>query len=258
MKNRRNFLAATAGALAGGAAMLLPKKVARAVDKGVRVLFNLGPNVKTSFNPQVADPEIDPSAYVHPYASVIGKVRIGKRVMIAPFASVRGDEGTPLWVGDDSNIQDGVVIHALETSEGGHKVEQNLFYVDGNEYAVFIGDRVSLAHQCQVHGPAVVCDDCFIGMQALVFKSVIGDGCVVEPGAKVVGVNVPAGRYVPMGTTLSQQSHADNLPKITEGYPFKTLNRGVVHVNTQLADAYNGQIPPELTEHPDRSETAAQ
>ena len=103
-----------------------------------------------------------------------------------------------------------------------------------------------LAHQSQVHGPALVEDDTFIGMQALVFKSTIGKGVVIEPGAIVVGVKVAACRYVPTGTILTKQSDADALPEITESYPFREINKAVVHVNTQLADGYNGKKPAHL------------
>jgi hypothetical protein len=34
---------------------------------------------------------------------------------------------------------------------------------------------------------------------------------------------------------------ADKLPVITDDYPFKTLNKGVVHVNTSLAKGYAAQ-----------------
>jgi len=72
--------------------------------------------------------------------------------MVSPFVSVRGDEGQPLFVGDDSNVQDGVVIHALETDR---ETGKNLIEVNGDKYAVYVGERVSLAHQVQVHRPVV-------------------------------------------------------------------------------------------------------
>jgi carbonic anhydrase/acetyltransferase-like protein (isoleucine patch superfamily) len=200
---------------------------------------NVHENVKTSFSPQVSSPDIDSSAYVHPLAAVIGAVHLGKRVMVSPAASVRGDEGQAIWVGDEANIQDGVVLHALETFSHGAPVEKNLVEVDGKKYAVHVGERVSLAHQSQVHGPSSVGDDTFVGMQALVFKAQVGKGCVIEPKALVLGVTVADGHYVPAGSVVTTQEQADALPAITDDYAFKTLNQGVVHVNVHLADAYN-------------------
>ncbi len=198
----------------------------------------IGKSVVTDFSSKSSEPVIDASAYVHPQAAVIGNVILGKNVMVSPFASVRGDEGQPLFVGDDSNVQDGVVIHALETEEHGKPVEKNLYEVEGKKYAVHVGRRVSLAHQVQIHGPAVVGDDTFVGMKSLVFKAAVGKGCVVEPGCIVLGVSVPDGHYVPAGTVLNSQEKANSLPVITDDYAFKSLNKGVVHVNTSLARAY--------------------
>jgi carbonic anhydrase len=198
----------------------------------------IGKSVVTDFSSKSSEPVIDGSSYVHPQAAVIGNVILGKNVMVSPFASVRGDEGQPLFVGDDSNVQDGVVIHALETEEHGKPVEKNLYEVDGKKYAVHVGKRVSLAHQVQIHGPAVVGDDTFVGMKTLVFKAAVGKGCVIEPGCILMGVSVPDGRYVPAGTVLNSQEKANSLPTITDDYPFKSLNKGVVHVNTSLAKAY--------------------
>lgn len=195
-------------------------------------------NVLADFCGNVSEPAIDPTTYVHPLASVIGNVTLGKNIMVSPTAAVRGDEGQPLFVGDDSNIQDGVVIHALETEMNGNPVEKNLFEVDGKKYGVYVGKKVSLAHQVQIHGPAVVLDETFVGMKALVFKSKVGRQCVIEPGAIVLGVNVADGRYVPAGAVIRTQQQADELPVITEDYPFRTLNKGVVHVNTALAKGY--------------------
>ena len=195
-------------------------------------------NVVTDFCAKVSEPVIDSTTYVHPLAAVIGNVILGKQIMVSPMASVRGDEGQPLYIGDHSNVQDGVVIHALETELNGKPVEKNLCEVSSRKYAVYVGNRVSLAHQVQIHGPAVVMDDTFVGMKSLVFKSFVGKQCVIEPGVILMGVTVPDGRYVPAGSVIKTQEQADQLPVITENYPFKTLNKGVVHVNTALAREY--------------------
>ena len=198
----------------------------------------IGKNVKTDFSARASEPVIDPSSYVHPLAVVIGNVILGKNIMVSPTASIRGDEGQPIYVGDDSNVQDGVVIHALETELNGKPVEKNLMEVDGKKYAVYVGSRVSLAHQVQIHGPAVVMDDTFVGMKVLVFKSFVGKNCVIEPGVILMGVKVADGRYAPVGSVIKTQLEADMLPTITADYPMKDMNKGVLHVNKALAKGY--------------------
>ena len=84
----------------------------------------------------------------------------------------------------------------------------------------------------------MVHDDTFVGMKTLVFKSLVGNGCVIEPGCLLMGVNVSDHRYIPAGSVIKTQTDADNLPEITEDYPMKDMNRGVIHVNTSLAKKY--------------------
>jgi carbonic anhydrase/acetyltransferase-like protein (isoleucine patch superfamily) len=201
--------------------------------------INVRANVAASFNSEINSPQVDATAYIHPMASVIGNVIIGERVFVAPVASIRGDEGQPIYIGNESNVQDGVVLHALETEKDGEAIEKNLIPVEDKKYAVYVGNQVSLAHQSQVHGPAKIGDGTFIGMQALVFKAQVGKNCVIEPGAKVLGgVKIADGRYVPAGTVVNTQEAADKLPEIIDTYPFKNLNKSVIEVNTQLADGY--------------------
>lgn len=209
---------------------------------GIVLIGWVGPNVKATFNLDVDVPVIAKTARIHPLAAVIGSVIIGEHIFVAPGASVRGDEGQHIFIGDDSNVQDGVVVHGLETFEGDHELTENEVEVEGEKYSVYIGKRVSLAHQSQVHGPARVGNDTFVGMQSFVFRTELGDHVVVEPGAKLIGVKVSAGRYVPALSLITKQEQADALPKITESYAYRNLNEGIVRVNVQLASA--GQPQP--------------
>jgi len=201
---------------------------------------NIRQNPVTPWNSKPTAPVIDSTAFIDPQASVIGNVTISASVMVSPMASIRSDEGMPIFVGNDSNVQDGVVLHALETiNEEGEPVEKNLVEVGGEKYAVYIGENVSLAHQSQVHGPAYVGNNTFIGMQAFVFKSKVGNNCVLEPTSAAIGVTIPDGRYIPAGMVVTSQAEADKLPEITEDYAYRHTNEAVVYVNVHLAEGYN-------------------
>lgn len=209
------------------------------------VLFsNIKPNVITPWNSKSTSPVIDHTAFVHPMASVIGAVTIGANVMVYPMASVWGDEGMPIFIGKDSNIQDGVVIHGLETiDEQGKLVENNLVVgSDGKKYTVYVGERVSLAHQSQAHCPALIGNDTFIGMQAFVFKAHLGNNCVLQPKSAAIGVTIPDGRYISAGMVITKQKDADNLPAVFEGYTYQKTNAAVVDVNDNLAKGYNAAM----------------
>jgi len=207
-------------------------------------LSNVMPNAVTPWNPTPTIPVIDHTAYIHPEASVIGAVTIGANVMVSPMASVRSDEGMPIFVGSDSNVQDGVVVHGLETiDEEGKPVEKNLVVgPDGKKYAVYVGKNVSLAHQSQVHGPALIGNDTFIGMQAFVFKAHVGNNCVLEPKSAAIGVTIPDGRYISAGMVITNQKDADKLPVVFEGYTYQKTNAAVVYVNDNLAKGYNAAM----------------
>lgn len=192
-------------------------------------MSNVAINPITNFTPVSYKPNVSEKSTIQPNASVIGAVILSDGVLVSPYASIRGDEGTPIYIGKNSNVQDGVVIHGLE-----NKFVQK----DDSKYSVYVGDNVSLAHQSQVHGPAKIGNDTFVGMQAFVFKSEIGDNVVIEPCAKVIGVKVESGRYVPAGEVIKTQEQADNLPKITPDYAMKNLNGEVVKVNKELNKGY--------------------
>lgn len=174
-----------------------------------------------------SEPVIPPTAYIHEQASVIGRVVMGDHVHVAAGSSVRADEGAPFFLGPNTNVQDGVVIHALQ---------QKWVRVGDEDWAVYVGRNVSMAHDALVHGPCYVGDDTFIGFKAVVHDSIVGSHCFIGIGAIVVGVEIPDGRFVPHGTIVSTQDVADALPLAGEAQ--HEFNEDVVDVNRGLAVAY--------------------
>jgi len=212
---------------------------------------NVHENVHTTFTEAVVLPEIESKAFIHPFAVVIGDCYIGKMVFVAPTAVCRGDEGTPIHVGDNSNLQDGAVLHALKTTSEGKNIDGMRFSSDGQRldgddprfatgYAIWLGERVSLAHGSQVHGPAWVGDDTFIGMEALIFNAKLGNNVSVGVAATVTdGVEIPDNKFVPPGRVIVTQAEADALPDRIGSGAYETINQGVVDVNIQLTEGFN-------------------
>ncbi|APJ04646.1 SulP family inorganic anion transporter [Silvanigrella aquatica] len=183
---------------------------------------------KISWLSQIRDKaSIAASSFVHQKASIIGKVILGEHVHIAAESSIRADEGTPFYIGSNSNIQDGVVIHALK---------EKWISVSGEDWAVYIGENVSVAHQALVHGPCYIGNNSFIGFQAIVHDSVVGSHCYIGIGAIVVSVEIPDGRYVPHGMVVDSIDKVDLLPLVTDSH--KHFNEDVVDVNKGLVVAY--------------------
>src|SRR3954467_14272876 len=123
-------------------------------------------------------PRIDPTAFVHAAAIVLGDVTLGARVSVWPTAVIRGDSDT-ITIGEDSNVQDGTVIH-----------------VDDGVPAT-IGKRVAIGHRAIVHG-ATVDDDCLIAMGAILLNGVhVGTGSIVAAGAVCrEGMQIPPNSLV--------------------------------------------------------------
>ncbi len=121
-------------------------------------------------------PQMDPTAWVHPSATVIGRVRLGRRVSVWPGAVLRGDI-LEIEVGDESNIQDLCIAH---TSHG--------------VAPVLIGRRVVVGHRVILHGVKIG-DQALIGMGAILLDgSEVGTGSIVAAGALVTeGMRIPPG-----------------------------------------------------------------
>ncbi|MFB2835878.1 ribulose bisphosphate carboxylase small subunit [Floridanema evergladense] len=182
----------------------------------------------TPWSRSLAQPKIHDTAYVHSFSNIIGDVQIGANVLIAPHTSIRADEGTPFYIGDSTNIQDGVVIHGLE--------QGRVIGDDQKSYSVWIGKNCSIAHMALIHGPAYVGDDCFIGFRSTVFNARVGHGCIVMMHALIQDVEIPPGKYVPSGSVITNQQQADRLPDVQESD--MEFAHHVVGINEALRTGY--------------------
>jgi carbon dioxide concentrating mechanism protein CcmM len=182
----------------------------------------------TPWSRSLAEPDIHQTAFVHSSSLIIGDVHLGENVIIAPGTSIRADEGTPFSIGENTNIQDGVVIHGLE--------QGRVTGDDGEEYSVWIGDNASITHMALIHGPAYVGDGCFIGFRSTVFNARVGAGCIVMMHALIQDVEIPAGKYVPSGAIITSQQQADRLPDVQA--QDQQFAHHVVGINQALRTGY--------------------
>ena len=107
-------------------------------------------------------------------ACVVGDVTLGKGVSVWYNAVIRGDKG-PIVIGENTNVQDGVVMHNV----------------------IRVGAGCTLGHNAIVHG-CTIGDNVLIGMGAVVLDGAkIGDNCLVGAGALVTGkMDAPAGSMI--------------------------------------------------------------
>ncbi|MHC4986688.1 MAG: LbetaH domain-containing protein [Planctomycetota bacterium] len=186
-------------------------------------------------NPNGDVPKVDPTAYVDPSAQLIGHVTVGPRAYVGPNAVLRADEADAngsveaITIGAESNIQDGVIVHALAGS------------------AVTIGSRTSVAHGAILHGPCRIGDGCFVGFGAVVFKAEVGEGAFVGARAVVEGVHIPPGASVPSMTCVSQ-GHVAELPEVDASQ--REFMDKVVRVNRELTEGYLRQLREQQVARP--------
>jgi len=125
------------------------------------------------------EPDIDGSAFVHPDAVVIGRVRIGPEASVWPGAVLRGDHGR-IEIGARTSVQDGTVIHCTE------------------HYPTLIGAECVVGHNAHLEG-CVVADRCLIGSGSITLnRARVGTGAIVAAAALV-----PEGFEVPPGTLVA-------------------------------------------------------
>ncbi|HEX7690282.1 MAG TPA: phenylacetic acid degradation protein PaaY [Burkholderiaceae bacterium] len=118
-------------------------------------------------------PVVDPSAYVHPTAVLIGDVVVGPGAYVGPCASLRGDFGR-IVLAAGSNVQDTCVIHGFPDSDT--RLEEN----------------AHVGHGAVLHG-CVVRADALVGMNAVVMdEAEVGPGAFVAASAFVrAGMKIP-------------------------------------------------------------------
>lgn len=128
-------------------------------------------------------PKIDPTVFIAPNAVVIGDVEIGEHSSVWFNSVIRGDVYY-IRIGNNTNIQDGSVIH-----------------VTTDTYATIIGNSVIMGHNVVAHG-CTIRDKALIGM-----GSILLDTCEIGEQALVA-----AGSLVPMGMKVPPRTLVAGMP----------------------------------------------
>lgn len=118
-------------------------------------------------------PVVDPSAFVHPTAVLIGDVIIGPGCLIGPNASLRGDIGR-IIIKEGANIQDGCIAHSFPLKD------------------VVVEENGHVGHGAILHG-CIIKRNALVGMNAVIMDdAVIGEDSFVAALAFVkAGMQVP-------------------------------------------------------------------
>lgn len=185
----------------------------------------LRPSPLTSWNKDSHMPQVHPSSHVDETAVLIGDVRIAENVIICPNVVLRADEGSPIIIGADTNIQDGVIMHCLKGS------------------SIVIGTNCSIAHGAVIHGPCKIGHGVFVGFNAVVLNASIGDNSFLSHCAVVTDVKIPASALVPVATAVTSPELVENLAKVSDKQ--RDFAHEVLEVNWQLRQGYRKLLPTE-------------
>jgi phenylacetic acid degradation protein len=105
-------------------------------------------------------PVVDPTAFVHPSAVLIGDVIVGAGCYVGPTASLRGDFGR-IELRSGSNVQDSCIMHAYPGSDA------------------VVEEEGHIGHGAILHG-CIVKRNALVGMNAVVNdNAVIGESAIV-------------------------------------------------------------------------------
>jgi phenylacetic acid degradation protein len=174
-------------------------------------------------------PVIDPTAFVHPTASIIGDVIIGPGCLVAPGASLRGDIGR-IVMKRGSNVQDNCTVHTFPGKD------------------CIIEDDGHVGHGAVLHG-CTVGRNCLVGMNAVIMDdAVLGEDSFVAAMAFV-----PAGTEVAAATLVGGVPAKVIRPLTDDEIGWKT--RGTL-VYQRLAQRYRetfGEVAAHTAEEPDRA-----
>lgn len=159
--------------------------------------------IKTVRNHQ---PQFGQNCFLADNATVVGEVTMGDHCTVWFNAVVRGDVHS-ITIGNNTNIQDGAVIHCTY-----------------QKAKTVIGSNVSIAHNAIVHG-CTIHDNVLIGMGAIIMDdavvhsgAVIAAGAVILPGTVVESDSIYAGIPAKKVKDTGPEMHAV-IERTSKNYP---------------------------------------
>lgn len=168
--------------------------------EGYDAVVDVGPNPKTSFNPEVVEPQIDERVELGEFARIVGDVRVGENSIIGWRTAIRADEGSPISIGRGAIVDDRATFHAIEGTE-----------IQIGEYLVAGDDTV-------LHGPLEMGNENVVGDGAVVFRARVGDNVQIGEGAVIAGpagkelsLEIPDDTLIPAGAVVTSEEDLEAL-----------------------------------------------
>jgi carbon dioxide concentrating mechanism protein CcmM len=113
-------------------------------------VIGVGPNPVTSFNTERVEPQIN-DAELGEFVRIVGNVRLGSGSRVGERAAIRADEGSPITIGEDAEIEERVSFHALKDTN------------------IEVGDNLTAGDDAVIQGPIESGDRLTVGDDSVVF-----------------------------------------------------------------------------------------
>ncbi len=169
-------------------------------SQGYGALLDVGPNPKTFFSSEQVEPQIDETVELEEFARIVGDVQIAEGSTVGQRATIRSDEGTPIFVGRGAIVGDRVTLHALRDTE------------------VRIGEYLVAGDDATLHGPLEMGNNNVVGDGAVVFRVRVGDDVQIGEGAVVAGpagegltLEIPDGTLIPADAVVTSEKDLEAL-----------------------------------------------
>lgn len=169
---------------------------------------------------------IDPGARIAENATIIGNVSIANDCTILFNATLRGDYGSRIEIGEGSNVQENCCVHL------------------GAEHPCIVGKGVTVGHGAIIHG-CTIGDGTLVGMRATVMDgAVIGKNCLIAAGALVTGGTIIGDGMLVVGSPAKAKrpltdEEIEGNRIAAEGYVAigkDLVDNGIIHSGTELPE----------------------
>lgn len=144
-------------------------------------MIGVGPNPVTSFNTEQVEPQIN-DAEVGEFVRIVGDMWLGSGSKVGERTAIRADEGSPITIGEDAEIEERVTFHALKDTN------------------IEVGDNLTVGDDSVIHGPIEIGNNLTVG-------DVTIQGTASEDGE--LELEIPDGANIPDGAVITSQEELD-------------------------------------------------
>ncbi len=154
----------------------------------------------TKANEEFKREVLDANAELGEFVPIVGNVRLGSGSRVGERVAIRADEGSPITIGEDAEIEERVTFHALKDTN------------------IEVGDNLTVGDDSVIHGPIEIGDSLTVGDDSVVFRVRVGDDVGIGDDVTIQGtvgedgeleLEIPYGTNIPDDAVVTNQEELD-------------------------------------------------